>query len=113
MSFRQEFNSLLHSDLTCAGAEGVQQLWTGWLTVSVAHFGIGLAVSAFVLLRGFSVRWLWAGMAAVVVKEVTGDLPNGAFSGPVILDSVWDLFCYLAGFFCLWSLLMSDEGVSQ
>jgi hypothetical protein len=110
VSFRQEFNSLLHSDLTCAGAEGVQQLWTGWLTVSVAHFGIGMAVSAVVLLRGYSVRWLWAGMVGIVLKEVSGDLPTAAFAWPVILDSLWDLACYLGGFFVLWGLMMSEEG---
>lgn len=102
-----EFNSLLHSDLTAAGAEVMtgQVVWIA--TVSLAHFGIGMLMSAVVLFRDLSVGWLWAGMAAIVLKEVAGDLTNAGFSLIVILDSIWDLFCYLVGFFVQWGLVLS------
>ncbi|MBO9453245.1 hypothetical protein J7426_23490 [Tropicibacter sp. R16_0] len=102
-----EFNSLLHSDLTAAGAEAVTGHFVWIATVSLAHFGIGMLLSAVVLFRDLSVGWLWAGMAAIVLKEVAGDLTNAGFSAFVILDSLWDLFCYLAGFFVQWGLVLS------
>ncbi|MBO9453247.1 hypothetical protein J7426_23500 [Tropicibacter sp. R16_0] len=43
-------------------------------------------------------------------SSVAGCLPNAGFSAFVILDSLWDLFCYLAGFFVQWGLLLSVGG---
>lgn len=103
----QEFGALLHSDLSCAGAEAVSGALGWWLTVSLAHFGIGVAVSSFVLFRRLSVGWLWAGTAGILLKEIAGDIPNSGFQAIVILDSLWDLACYLVGFFVLWGLMMS------
>ena len=111
MSLRDEFNSLFHSDLSCAGAESLQALWTGVATVSLAHLAIGMIVSVVVLYRGYSHRWLWAGFAAILLKEVAGDIPNSGFSLLVILDSGWDLGCYFVGF-CVqwWAMMAGAEG---
>lgn len=107
---RQEFAALVNSDLSCAGAEAVSGAVTWWMTVSLAHFGIGIAVSSFVLFRGLSHGWLWLGIVAILLKEVAGDIPNSGFQAIVILDSLWDLACYLIGFFVLWGLMMSEKG---
>jgi hypothetical protein len=113
MNISQEFNALVQSDLSCAGAEAAAGVVTWFATVSLAHFGIGIAVSAFVLFRGYSVAWLWAGMAGILMKEVAGDIPNSGFSALVIVDSVWDLLCYLVGFFVQWGLMASDEEATE
>ncbi|WP_300067793.1 hypothetical protein [uncultured Ruegeria sp.] len=106
----REFTALFHSDLSCAGAEAASGAVTWWLTVSLAHFGIGIAVSSFVLFRGLSHGWLWLGIVGILLKEVAGDIPNSGFQAIVIMDSLWDLACYLIGFFVLWGLMISEKG---
>lgn len=110
ISLETEFNSLLHSDLSCAGTEAAAGVLVWFATISLAHVGLGLGISAFVLLRGLSVRWLWGGLGLIVAKELAFDIPNGGFALLVIADSFWDLACYLIGFFTLWGLMLNTEG---
>lgn len=104
-----EFNSLLSSDLSCAGALSFQQTFMGWVTVSIAHFGIGMLVSAMVIFYGRPRYWLLIGLAGIIAKEIAFDIPNGNSAGIIILDSIWDIACYAVGYFVQIGLLISDE----
>ncbi len=109
-AFQQEFNSLLHSNLSCAGTEVVTGRWMLWLGASIAHYGIGITMGTEVLLRGRSVLWFWGFLALIALKEVAFDIPNSGYSVIVAVDSAWDLVCYTVGFFVLWTrLMMSDK----
>jgi hypothetical protein len=101
---------LIKSDLTSAGCETLIGTITGWLTVSLAHFGIGVIVGAMLIFGGLQVRWFWIFMALILVKEVAGDLPLAGWALLIVADSIWDLLCYAVGFFTLWGLAMNDDG---
>lgn len=113
INFGQEFGSLFHSDLSGAGAAVVCSRWTQWATVSVAHYGIGISIGSFVLLRDRSVAWFWAFLAIIAVKEVAFDIPNSGYAAIVVADSLWDLICYCVGFFALWVMMMVDPASSK
>ncbi len=106
----QELGSLLHSNLSCAGQEVVTGRWMMWLGASIAHYGIGITIGSVILLRGYPVAWFWAFLAVITGKELAFDIPNSGFSTLVVADSVWDLLCYVIGFFVLWSLMMFKKG---
>lgn len=105
----QEFGSLLHSSLSCAGQEIVTGQVMRFAADTLAHVAMGMIGALLVLLRGFDLRWLWAGFALIVAKELFGDMPNGAWALPVVIDTVWDLACYPAGFVVVWWCLMADR----
>jgi hypothetical protein len=105
----QEFGSLLHSSLSCAGQEIVTAQLMRFGADTLAHVAMGMIGAVFVLVRGFDVRWLWAGFGLIVAKEFLGDMPNGEWALLVVLDTVWDLMSYLAGFFILWWGLMAER----
>ncbi|PYG33103.1 hypothetical protein C8N36_10298 [Pelagimonas varians] len=111
MDFAGEFATLFHSSLSCAGDEIVTSRFMYFWAVTFAHVGLATIVSAFVLLRDWSVAWLWAGFALIVVKELGADLPNAGWSTLVWFDSLWDLASWFVGFFALWWAMMADRAV--
>lgn len=108
-SLAQDFGSLLHSDLSSAGAAVVCGRWAQWVTVSVAHFGIGITIGSVILLRDRSIAWFWAFLVMIIVKEIAFDIPNSGYAAIVVVDSVWDLICYSIGFFALWTMMMTGR----
>lgn len=103
------FETLLHSGLANAGCEVARDVVLYWLADTFAHVGIASILSLFVLLRGWSLAWLWGGLALIVGKELGFDLPNDDWQVLSWLDSGWDLLSYLVGFFCVWWAVMADR----
>ena len=110
MDFAADFGSLFHSSLSCAGADIVTSRFMYFWADSFAHVGLASIISAFVLLRDWSIAWLWAGFVLIVVKELAADLPNAGWTLAVWLDSLWDLLCWFGGFFALWWALAAPKG---
>lgn len=111
MDFAGEFATLFHSSLSCAGDDIVTSRFMYFWADTFAHVGLATLVSAFVLLRDWSVAWLWAGFALIVAKELGADLPNAGWSTLVWFDSLWDLASWFVGFFALWWAMMADRAV--
>lgn len=109
----QEFTSLLHSSLSCAGQEVVTGQIMRFAADTLAHGAMGLVAAVMVLLRGYDVRWAQGALALIVVKEFAFDMPNGDWSALVVADSVWDVASYLVAFLYLWWALMASREASD
>ena len=101
-----DFASLLHSSLSCGGADVVQSKVQHFLADSFAHVGIASLVTVLVVVRGWSFRWFWVGLALILIKEFAFDMPNADWAGIVIADSIWDVSNWWLGFFIMWFALM-------
>lgn len=108
----QEFGSLLHSSLSCAGQEVVTGQLMRFAADTLAHCALGFVAAVLVLLRDWDVRWAQGALGLVVVKELAFDMPNGGWSPLVMLDSAWDVASYLVAFLYLWWALMAERRVS-
>lgn len=105
----QEFSSLLHSSLSCAGQEVVTGQVMRFIADTMAHGLLGVIAGVLVLLRDFDIRWAWAGLALIAAKELVFDMPNGGWSALVVFDSIWDLGTYVVAFVWMWWALMADR----
>lgn len=106
-----DFTSLLHSSLSCGGADVVQSKVMQWAADSLAHVGIAAIVTSLVVLRGWPLWLFWAGLALIVLKEAFFDLPNAEWAGLVVADSAWDVLCWWVGFFAQWWALCAAGAV--
>lgn len=97
-----DFSTLLHSSLSCAGADQVRSVLMYFAADTLAHIGIAGIVSSLILLRGWWLGLFWVGLALIISKELLFDLPNAAWAGLVWFDSAWDLASWFAGFFVQW-----------
>ncbi len=109
MDLASDFGTLFHSSLSCAGDDIVTSRFMYFWADTFAHVGLATIISAFVLLRDWSLAWLWFGFALIVFKELAADLPNSGWSVVVLLDSIWDLASWFVGFFALWWALAAPK----
>lgn len=101
------FDAFLHSSLSCAGADVISSSIQRFAADTVAHIGIAGILTAFILYRGWPIGLFWAGLAAIVAKEIAFDLPNAGFAPIVLFDSAWDVTSWFLGFFAHWWLFLN------
>ncbi len=76
-----------HSDVA-----GPSPVWWHWINAQCAHAVLGA------LVRTHGPRWWFSFIILFAAKELFGDIPNGNWSGLVILDSATDLFAAFLGY---------------
>lgn len=107
MNFETEISAFLVSDAARHQVNGLVQAFGA---NSLAHFAIGSIAGAAVFLLNQSLAWLLIPLAMIVGKEVFFDIPNSWGEPLVVLDSIWDLACYLAGFaFNFWAVMAEPK----
>jgi hypothetical protein len=100
-----DFGTLLHSSLSCAGTEVISSRLMVFAADTLAHVGIAGILTSLIIFRGWAFWWFWVGVGLILTKEVFFDLPNAGWSGLVVFDSVWDLASWFVGFFAQWVVM--------
>lgn len=107
-----EFSTLFHSSLSCAGSEVTHSMLMAFFADTLAHIGIAGIVSSFIIIRNWPLWLFWLGLALICAKELAFDLPNASFAPAVIFDSAWDVLSWFVGFFAQWFAL-ANAGEQQ
>ncbi|MDF3413266.1 hypothetical protein HKX54_02265 [Sulfitobacter sp. M57] len=105
-----EFETLLHSSLSTAGADVIRGQYIGFVSDTLAHIGIISPLTVWIVLRDWPLWLFWVGAALILFKEFYFDMPNGGYAPLVIFDSIWDFATWFFGFFVTWCALMDNVG---
>ena len=100
-----EVAAFFHSSLSCSGADVISSRFQGFVADTVAHIGIAGILTSLIIYRDWPIWLFWAGLLAILSKELAFDLPNAGWTGLVMFDSLWDLASWFLGFFAQWVVL--------
>ena len=93
-----------HSDLACASKASYAAFLWDMGAYSLAHVALGQIAALLVVFQDWPVKVFWALLVLIVAKELYGDIANARGSRWVVTDTIWDVACYLIGFFLVWGL---------
>ncbi len=91
----------------CADLVGRMQLWGA---NSLAHFAMGTILGVLRFNLQVSHLVIWSALLILGAKEIFFDIPGAGFDWRVMLDSLWDVACYLLGLGLVFWAILSAPG---